>query len=293
MRNIATKINGNTLPAAAFNSDQDELENAVLSTDQTLDPDAGPDTDLNMLGKAMAAYGNAANVYQDSGAADAYVLAIASNLKSVTKYYDNMMIAFKAGNSNTGASTVNVNTLGVKSITLPDGTALSANAIVTGNYVIAVYSLSNDRFELIKGSGPIPTSWPSFRATSTGQAIATTAATKIEFDTEDFDTNSDYDAVTNFRFTPTAAGKYSVHSRLRFSNLDATDNADIFVYKNGVEYGGKRSFEVAVTNRGVEITELVDMNGTTDYIEIFVASSADNAYDVASIDNVFYASRIA
>ena len=148
MRNIATKIDGNTLPAAAFNSDQDELENAVLSSDQTLDPDAGPDTDLNMLGKTMAAYANAANIYQDSGVADAYVLSLTTNLKPVTKYYDNMMIVFKAGNSSTGASTVNVETLGVKDIELPDGTALGAGDIVSGEYVIAIYSLSDDRFEI-------------------------------------------------------------------------------------------------------------------------------------------------
>ena len=148
MRSINTKIDGDTLPAAAFNSDQDELENAVLSSDQTLDPDAGPDTDLNMLAKAMAGYANAGNVYQDSGAADAYVLSLTTNLKSVTKYYDNMMIVFKAGNSNTGASTVNVETLGVKSITLADGTALGADDIVGGEHVIVIYNLSNDRFEL-------------------------------------------------------------------------------------------------------------------------------------------------
>ena len=151
MRDIANKVDGvDTLPAAAFNSDQSELENAVTSSDQTLDPNAGPDTDLNMLGKAMAAYANAANVYDDSGAADAYVLSIATNLKAVTKYYDNMMIVFKAGNSNTGASTVNVETLGVKDIKLPDGTALGAGDIISGKYVTAIYNLSDDRFEIVK-----------------------------------------------------------------------------------------------------------------------------------------------
>lgn len=149
MRDISAKVDGvDTLPAAAFNSDQNELENIVTSADITLDPNAGPDTDLNMLSKAVAAYANAGNTYQDSGAADAYVLSIASNLKSVTKYYDNMTIVFKAGNTNTGASTVNINALGVKSVTLPDGTALGAGDISSGAYVIAVYNLSSDRFEL-------------------------------------------------------------------------------------------------------------------------------------------------
>ena len=93
MRNIGTKVDGtDVLSGDEFNSDQNELENIVTSADITLDADTGPDTNLNMLSEAVAAYANAGNVYQDSGAADAYVLSLTTNLKSVTKYYDNMMI---------------------------------------------------------------------------------------------------------------------------------------------------------------------------------------------------------
>ena len=46
------------------------------------------------------------------------------------------------------ASTVNVNTLGVKNITLPDGTALSAGMITSGEYITLVYNDASTRFEI-------------------------------------------------------------------------------------------------------------------------------------------------
>lgn len=118
MRNIPTKVDAvDDLNAAEFNSDQDELENIVTSADITLDPGAGPDVDLEMLGKAVSGYANAGWGYTDSGTANAHVLSIASNLKSPTKYYDNMIVAYIPGNTNTSTTvTVNVATLGNKNI---------------------------------------------------------------------------------------------------------------------------------------------------------------------------------
>lgn len=149
MRNIATKDDTKTLSASDYNANEDELENFVTNTDQSLDPAGGPDTNLTMMGRTAAAYANAGAVYQDSGAANAYVLALASNLKSVFKYYTGLQVTFKVGNSSTGASTVNVAALGVKSITLPDGTALSIGDLIIGTYATLVYNLGDDRFEVV------------------------------------------------------------------------------------------------------------------------------------------------
>lgn len=151
MRNIAVKADnvGDTLSAGAFNTNLgSELETICTSADFTLDPEAGPDTNVQMLSQAAAAYANAGQQYADSGAANAYVLAIASNLKSVSKYYDGMKVIFKAGNANTGASTINVASLGVKNLQNQDGSALSSGQIPANGYVVAIYSLSNDRFEI-------------------------------------------------------------------------------------------------------------------------------------------------
>jgi hypothetical protein len=152
MRNIGVKADdaGDTLSASAFNANfGSELENFCTSADFSLDPEAGPDTNLNMMGQSAAAYANAGQQYQDSGAANAYVLSIATNLKSVSKYYDGLKATFKPGNTNTGASTVNIASLGVKSITREDGTTLLPGDITADKYVTIIYNLTNDRFELV------------------------------------------------------------------------------------------------------------------------------------------------
>lgn len=86
---------------------------------------------------------------EDSGAADAYVLTTQEGAVPAA-YLDGMKIYFKAANSNTGASTVNVDSLGLKDIEYPDGTALNALSIIAGSYVTAVYNSTDDRFELVE-----------------------------------------------------------------------------------------------------------------------------------------------
>lgn len=154
MRNLSAKADnvGDVLPATDFNALNSELENAVTSSGQTLDPEGGPDTDVEMLGKAMTIYGNASQFYQDSGAANAYVLARAGNLKPLVDYIDGVTVMFKAGNSNTGASTINVDSLGAKALRDNNDTALVGGEIIAEGYVIARYNAVNDRFEIIKST---------------------------------------------------------------------------------------------------------------------------------------------
>ena len=108
MRDISIKADnvGDTLPAGDFNANlRNELQNAIESADFSLDAEGGPDVDVNMLGKTLAFYAAGSWYYQESGAADAYVLTRAGNLKAIDSYKDGQMVIFKAGNANTGAST--------------------------------------------------------------------------------------------------------------------------------------------------------------------------------------------
>ena len=85
----------------------------------------------------------------DSGSVNSYVLTSISGSVG-SQYYDGMKIFFKADNSNTGASTVNANGLGIKNITEPDGTGILANRIEAGRYSLIIYNLTEDRFELVR-----------------------------------------------------------------------------------------------------------------------------------------------
>ena len=61
-------------------------------------------------------------------------------------------------------------------------------------------------------SGGLMTMTPAFEAyLSADQSIADVTYTKVSVDTEVYDTDGCYDNSTNYRFTPTVAGKYFVY----------------------------------------------------------------------------------
>jgi|SRR6056300_1361661 len=116
---------------------------------------------------------------------------------------------------------------------------------------------------------------PAFEAyRSSDQTPSNNTLTKIQFNTEIYDTDGNYDNSTNYRFTPTTAGKYFVYGSMRGDAESATDLEFIRldIYKNGstykntaIEFGATNDID----NASLTITAVVDMNGSTDYLEIF------------------------
>lgn len=154
MRDLQQYENDSSQPlnASDFNAINSELENVVTSTDQTLDPQGGPNSDLNMLGKAAAIYGSAGEGYSDSGSANTYVLARSTNLKSPTEYFDGMKVIFIPANTNTSSCTINVASLGVKNLKSAAGNALIANDIIEDEPTRAVYVSGSDEFRLMESN---------------------------------------------------------------------------------------------------------------------------------------------
>ena len=82
----------------------------------------------------------------DTGAANAY--AVALSYYSAASYTDGMGVTFKAANSNTGASTLNINGLGAKLVTRQDGSTLAAGDIPINKIVSVRYNSTSDNFEI-------------------------------------------------------------------------------------------------------------------------------------------------
>ena len=106
---------------------------------------------------------------------------------------------------------------------------------------------------------------PAFRAfMGAAQTISGTTFTKLNFNSEVFDTNNNFNTST-YRFTPTVAGYYHVSITTYFS---AT--AQLYLYKNGTaELTGPY-----VNATGHTVSGIVYLNGSTDYIEAFYYGSA-------------------
>lgn len=136
MQNQPTKVNGDSVSGDEFNQPNDELENIITSSGQTLSG-----ADLAQAAKSIADYVGGVNYYLETGAADAYVLSVTGTFKTPTAYREGMEIRFRAANANTGAATVNVASLGVKNIKKADGsTALDAGDINTTHDTILRYN---------------------------------------------------------------------------------------------------------------------------------------------------------
>ena len=91
---------------------------------------------------------NSSSMGIDSGSVNAYLVTVAAGVVALT---DGMEVVFKAANTATGAATINVNTLGLKSIVRPDGSTLQAGDIAAGQYIAMRYSTAMGAFQITSG----------------------------------------------------------------------------------------------------------------------------------------------
>jgi len=119
-------------------------------------------------------------------------------------------------------------------------------------------------------SGNMP-AFSSIRATS-DQSFSANTWTKMQFNSELFDTASCYDPTTNFRFTPNVAGYYLLTANPTIGVASAFNEYYVQVYKNGS--GTNQYIIFSIPSGGLfnitgSIQALLYANGTTDYFEIY------------------------
>jgi hypothetical protein len=121
--------------------------------------------------------------------------------------------------------------------------------------------------------------YPAFFATmSADQTVNDATSTKIQFDTERFDTDSAYDATTNYRFTvPTGlGGKYFFSSRVYVDQVSASQtftNIDFAFYINGAQnvYSGYNFVNYSPKAYNVSVNAVLDLSAG-DYVESYIYS---------------------
>lgn len=151
----------------------------------------------------------------DTGTKSAYAIA---PTPAVTQYVAGMVFTFKATNANTAGATLNVNSLGVKTLTRGKA-SLRAEDIRT-NYIVSVIN-TGTTFEVLSASGQVPVSQDGQEIYSTSTA-GTTAYTVALVPTV-----SKYTAGMVVRFKPDTGGG---HATLNVNSLGAKN---IFRYRNG------------------------------------------------------------
>lgn len=154
---------------------------------------------------------------------------------------------------------------------------VSGNASGTGTLTIAAPNTNSDYTltlptntgTLISTSSTFAGTGPAFSAYgSAAQTVATATFTKIAYNTEEFDTNSNYDNATNYRFTPTVAGYYQISANI-FAPSTALGLLGITIYKNGTRHRDGSFFAFSSVSPEACVSALVYLNGSTDYVEIY------------------------
>lgn len=117
-------------------------------------------------------------------------------------------------------------------------------------------------------------------------AISNNTWTKVPCNTEEFDTNSNYDAST-YRFTPAVAGYYQVSGSASIGGQSNVWNK-CSIYKNGAEFKNGTMSNVNTFSNGAVVSALVYLNGSTDYVELYVIHNTGTNANLAQGQSACY-----
>ena len=125
------------------------------------------------------------------------------------------------------------------------------------------------RANFVSGIGGVNT--PAFQARLSNEpAIATGTWTKVPFNTESYDVGGCYDNSSNYRFTPTTAGKYVFFVQVGINAIADGKYMYASVYKNGSTlWGSANAINYAGATGGFasRYTITAEANGSSDYFE--------------------------
>ena len=136
--------------------------------------------------------------------------------------------------------------------------------------------------------------YPGFQAyLGSNQNVTSGTTTKLNINTEVFDTDSMYDASTNYRFTPTTAGKYFC-----FLNVESSwssgygDTMEVEIQKNGSSALRSRFILQLGTDNGfygvLNTCGVLEFNGSSDYIEAYGKYDGNGPFFVSGTNKTFF-----
>lgn len=113
------------------------------------------------------------------------------------------------------------------------------------------------------------------------QTLTTAVTTKIQFDTEDWDLGGEFDFTTNYRFTPTIAGKYIIVLNCDIASLADGVRTIYVIAKNGSTSEHRVDYKLGGANSSaMSISCILDMNGSTDYVEFYAYQASGSNKDL-------------
>jgi hypothetical protein len=162
--------------------------------------------------------------------------------------------------------------------------AINGSGTITGISAGGLPDATITQAELATGIGG---TGPAFRAyLSSGQTITTSVRTKVTLNATTFDTTSSFNTSTN-RYTPSVAGYYFLTASAALTGGTLTAIV-IAIWKNGSEVTNTAFLGSPGSGSTYGATDLIYMNGTTDYLELYVQINASGTPAVSAGSTLTY-----
>ena len=122
--------------------------------------------------------------------------------------------------------------------------------------------------EFAGGGGSVTTG--AFKAyRNTTQTLTAATHTKIQLNAEVFDVDGTFDSTTNYRHTPTTAGRYLYYGTILFNSPSDQNQLIPEPYKNGSVVSQTTISASGTAGHAINFIAEIDMNGSTDYVELY------------------------
>lgn len=229
---IVVGTSGSSPTAPAYPKDKIVLAEVYIRSASTSIKDSDDSTNGYIYNHVRPFLNNEKSISQtgaeiyadDTGSTNAFAVTLNP---APTAYVEGMVINFKAGSTNTGSATLNVNSLGAKSIKKSGTASLSSGDIVSGMEVSVIYDGTN--FQILSQTAV---------SLSTVQVAGVAGATIASAGNNDETQSSTY--VMMKQFTVSNPGSYNVAYSISAgfnSSGSGTPVCHMEIYKNGVDTG--------------------------------------------------------
>ena len=170
-----------------------------------------------------------------------------------------------------------------------NGTLIADDAIDSEHYTdgsIDTAHIGDSQVTSAKTSGVGGVNTPAFlaRLSSTTQSISDDTYTKIQFNTEVYDTASAYDNSSNYRFTVPSGqgGKYFIYSAVRMASSSATLTLNLRLNGSNAGFSSLK----AVSGELQTITLMFSKAlSASDYIEIYLRQQSGGSLNASGDSN--------
>lgn len=162
---------------------------------------------------------------------------------------------------------------------MADGTLKVGTITTSSGSGTITLGQSGETVDMANGSITLNSSMkmtPAFHAykSSNDNSVTDNTYVKVTLESELLDSDGAWDVSTS-KFTPQVAGKYLIMAGVYLvaGSASTLRNSYTLIYKNGSEVGyARNSFQANDINLShVTYQAIVDMNGSTDYVELYAA----------------------